>query len=347
MQISFWSFVCNQWTTPKPVLTTDLAGKTVVVLGANTGIGFEATKHLARMNPGRLILACRNQTKGEAALGKLKAETGYTKAELWIVDLADFASVKHFAQRFEQDGGRLDILVENAGVAAWDYVPTKDGWETSLQVNDLSTPLMALLLLPIMVKTAKDHATIPRLVVVSSEVHYWVTIDKSLIEGPNLFKVLGSKEYCHSTPKVLEDRYLLTKLLNVFFVRALNARLPPATPLVVNTVNPGYCYSELRRTFSGIRLMLDNLMQWCLAFTTEQGSRQLVWAAVAHQDDPDKLRGQYITASKVEEVSDFVLSPLGAKAQDRLWDEMVEILGKVDPKVHDIVDKYLSDSPSA
>jgi retinol dehydrogenase-12 len=146
----------------------------------------------------------------------LKAATGYTKAELWIIDLADFASVKQFADRFEQDGGRLDILVENAAIAPTTYEATKDGWESSfvsrrlssptprltddrLQVNDLSTSLLALLLLPIMIKTAKEHATLPRLVVVSSGVHYWITIEKDLCESPTMLKTFGSSEYC--TPK--------------------------------------------------------------------------------------------------------------------------------------------------
>jgi retinol dehydrogenase-12 len=60
----------------------------------------------------------------------LKAATGYTKAELWIIDLADFESVKQFADRFEKDGGRLDILVENAAIAPTTYEATKDGWES-------------------------------------------------------------------------------------------------------------------------------------------------------------------------------------------------------------------------
>ncbi|KAJ7708942.1 short-chain dehydrogenase [Mycena rosella] len=341
--LTFWDFIKGQFARPEPVLTTDLAGKTVVVLGANTGIGFEATKHFAAMNPGRLILACRSQNKGQAAVEKLKAATGYATAELWLIDLADFASVKQFAKKFEQDGGRLDILVENAAVGLSKYEATKDEWETSLQVNCLSTSLVALLLLPIMIKTATDHATVPRIVVVSSGVHYWFTLEKDLCEDPAMLKTLGSTEYC-ITAKNMESRYLLTKLLNVFFVHGLNARLAPATPLIVDAVSPGYCYSELRRHFSGVRAVVDFVMERLLAFTAERGSRQLVWAALAHQDHPEQLRGAYISASKIEEVADFVLSPQGAKTQDSIWDEMVEILGNVDPRINSIVDKYLSPS---
>jgi NAD(P)-dependent dehydrogenase (short-subunit alcohol dehydrogenase family) len=68
MRLSFWSFVVEQWKPQPPVVKADLTDKTVIVLGANTGIGFEATKHFATMNPGRIILACRSQSKGEAAI---------------------------------------------------------------------------------------------------------------------------------------------------------------------------------------------------------------------------------------------------------------------------------------
>ncbi|KAJ7780227.1 hypothetical protein DFH07DRAFT_865313 [Mycena maculata] len=341
MKLSLWSFIKAQWSKQEEVTKVDLTGKTVLLLGANTGLGFEATKHFATMNPERLILACRNQTKGQAAVEKLKADTGYAKAELWLVDLADFDSVKQFADKFEQDGGRLDILVENAAVGTSKYQPTKDGFETSLQVSNLSTPLVALRLLPSMIKTAQEHSTQPRLVIVSSEVHYWHDIEKPVVESPEIVKTLASAEYC-TTGKVMDSRYLLTKLLNVFFTRALNARLPPSTPVIVNTVNPGYCYSELRREFTGLRAFVDHLMELALAFTTEVGSRQLVWAALAKQEAPEQLRGEYITAFHVQEVSDFVLSPQGAKAQDLIWEDTLDILKKVDPKVNGIVAKYLA-----
>ncbi|KAF7371070.1 hypothetical protein MSAN_00741300 [Mycena sanguinolenta] len=327
MQFSFWSFIVSQWSRQPPVLEADLTGKTVIVLGANTGIGFEAAKHFATMNPGRLILACRSQSKGQAALNKLIVDTGYSKAELWIIDLADFSSVKQFADRFERDGGRLDILVENAAIGSFKYIPTKDNWDISLQVNHLSTSLLALLF-------ASSN-------VVSSGALHWVKITKSVYEDPEVVKTLGNAEYC-SDPKNMQGRYALTKLFNVLFVRALNDRLPPSIPLVVNAVNPGYCYSELRREFSGARAVFDWFMERALAFSAEVGSRRLIWAALSYQNAPDKLRGEYLSDFHVEEVSDFVLSPEGAKMQDHSWDDLVDILGKVDPRVTATVEKYLS-----
>lgn len=64
------AFICDQMTKVPAVVTADLSGQTVLVVGANTGIGLEATKHFARMNPGRIILACRSEGKGKAAMDR-------------------------------------------------------------------------------------------------------------------------------------------------------------------------------------------------------------------------------------------------------------------------------------
>ncbi|KAJ7140917.1 hypothetical protein C8R44DRAFT_603865 [Mycena epipterygia] len=338
MHLSPWDIIKDQYRKQQPVAKADLAGKTVIVLGANTGLGFEAAKHFARMSPGRLILACRSESRGQAAMDKLKADTGYKNAELWIIDLADFASVKRFADKFDKDGGRLDILVENAALSTSKYEATKDGWESSFQVNCLSTPLLGLRLLPHMLRTAQQYSTVPRLVVVASEVHYFTTIEKDVLDK-DILATIGSAEYC--TPKAMGSRYLLTKLLNVFFVRALNDRLQTA-PLIINAVNPGFCKSELVRNVPWAVRVIVSFIQFIVAFPTEVGSRRLVFGAVGQPANPDALRGQYLNQNRVDEPSDFVISPEGRKAQEHIWDEMIVLLGKVDPRVLEIVDKHLS-----
>ncbi|KAF8138046.1 short-chain dehydrogenase [Mycena galopus ATCC 62051] len=336
MQPSVWTIIKGQFAKLPPVEKADLTGKTVVVLGANTGLGFESVQHFARMNPGRIILACRSPSKGQAAVEKLKAATGYLNAEVWIIDLADFSSVKSFADKFEQDGGRLDILVENAGVTKSKYESTKDGWETSLQVNALVTPLVALLLLPRMLQTAREHGSVPRIIVVTSELHYFASIPTAVLANGQILATLGSSEYC--TPKVMQTFYNVTKLLNVFFVRGLNTRLDTSSPLIVNAVNPGFCVSELRRDFRPPLSWIMSFFERIMAFTTEEGSRQLVFGAVGH----GALRGEYINQSCVEEASDFVVGAVGQKAEGQIWDEMIEILGKVDARVLAAVKEHLS-----
>ena len=81
-QFTFYDFIQDQWQKVKPVEHIDLTGKTIVVVGANVGLGFEATKHFASMNPKRLVLGCRNQEKGQAAIqGKRAAPIGLVVSE--------------------------------------------------------------------------------------------------------------------------------------------------------------------------------------------------------------------------------------------------------------------------
>ncbi|KAG6878856.1 hypothetical protein C0992_007119 [Termitomyces sp. T32_za158] len=333
-KLSLISFIRDQLARVPPPENADLTGKTVVVIGANSGIGFEVSKHFARMKPTRLILACRSQAKGEGALQKIKEEIGY-EAELWILDLSEFSSVIAFADRFDKECGRLDYLIENAAMATNTYAVTNDG---------------------------NEHSTRPRLVIVTSEVHFWSEFSKNpedIFDGhKKIYNVLSSKEYCdkhfssryHDSKRLSYDlssnfkqNLLMTcpsTVLDIFFHRALDERLGPASPVVVNGVNPGFCYSELRREYSGLTLVFMFFMERALARTAEEGSRQLLYAALGGLGkEDDKFRGAYVSAIRIEEPSDFVLT--SHEIQERLWTEVVETLGEIDSKVKDIVKGYL------
>lgn len=146
-------FLVSQFTS-LPLSTTDLSGRTAIVtgtldvvidltVGSNVGLGLEAARHLARMNPKKLVLACRNQEKGQRAVRYINETTGIGKdvVETWELDLASFGSVKAFAKRgilseqfrrlttVEAELDRLDILIENAGVATHHFRMTSNGWE--------------------------------------------------------------------------------------------------------------------------------------------------------------------------------------------------------------------------
>ncbi|PBK67947.1 short-chain dehydrogenase [Armillaria solidipes] len=332
-------------TRPMPaVVTADLSGKTLVLIGANAGLGFEAAKHFARMNPARLVLTARDEAKGKQALAQIQNDTGYSKAELWIIDLADFNSVIAFADKAERELDRLDILVESAGMMTWKYEQV-DGWERTLHTNNLGPELLAIRMIPKMLETARKHSVTPRLVVVASDVHYWTAIEKDVIASSSgILAKLSDKEYC--TEEVMKHRYHDSKLFNVLFVRALQQRVPTAPAITINSVNPGLCLSGFLAN-SGIPSDSDDAkvlrkMQEEMAFTTEEGSRQLVYGAVGSLDNEEKLRGKYIQMSEVVEESDFVISEDGKIVQDKVWEEMLEILGKFDTKVSEVANAYLT-----
>ena len=108
-------------------------------------------------------------------------------------------------------------------------------------------------------------------------------------------------------------------VLNVLFARALQDRLQSITPLAVNAVNPGFCYSNLRRSRGILESVINVIMEICLAWTSEQGSRQLVYAAIGERDEEDHMKGAYVSHAAVVEPSDFVISEEGKAMQDNIW----------------------------
>lgn len=191
-----------------------------------------------------------------------------------------------------------------------------------------------------MIKTAQLHLTNPRLTIVASEAHLFTLIKDDLLEQPNVLHRLSEKEYC--TTIAMFDRYNLTKrekscypstvvtnscilVFNIFTARTLTNRLPPASPLIVNSVTPGFCYSSLRDSLSLFTWAFSLILEVFLARSTADGASTLVWASLAgtageiSSELRDNLRGAYINAWQVEEPSDFVLSVKGKESEERIW----------------------------
>ncbi|TFK54200.1 hypothetical protein OE88DRAFT_1163454 [Heliocybe sulcata] len=232
----------------------------------------------------------------------------------------------------------------NAGVGNMQY-EEMEGWESTLHVNHLSTALCALLLLSRMLKTSSDFSVQTRLVVVSSAVHYSVAITEDVANSPSILKKLNDKEYFQVGTGV--QAYMISKLLNIFFVRALTARLTPSSPLITTAVNPGFCDSELRRNYTDFTppsIVHEGKKIELVAWTSEEGARQLVFAALGPVDpaEVDSIRGAYISENAILEPSDFVISKEGKECEDRIWDETIEILSETMPKVTEIIKQYLT-----
>ena len=165
------------------------AGRTYIVTGANVGLGLEAAKHLVAVGAAKVIMAVRNVSAGEAAKADIEAATGASGvAEVWALDLASYDSVKAFAKRAVSELERIDALIENAGVAAFDRTMA-EGHLLNITVNVLSTLLLAVLLLPKMSEDAKKFGIVPHIVVVSSRVGFDAEADWNLIKGDPLVEV--------------------------------------------------------------------------------------------------------------------------------------------------------------
>lgn len=299
--------------------TASFAGQTLIVTGSNTGLGKEAARHFVRLGASKVILAVRNTKAGKAAKSDIETSTNCSPSvlEVWALDLASYPSIKSFASRASQLP-RLDVLLENAGIAGDGKFYLAENHERTITVNVIGTFLLALLLLPKLKSSAKEFNTHPRLTIVTSEVHGYTKFRER--DEPNIFAALDDKSTLRG------DRYPISKLLEVLSVRQLSPRLD-GSGVVLNMLNPGLCHSELSRDGG----MVLTIMKFLLARTTEVGSRTLVAAAVAGEES----HGKYMTDGVVEDtaLSAFVKSQEGNNAAKKVWGELCEILEGIEPGV--------------
>ena len=141
----------------------DLAGKTMIVTGANTGIGYETARALAAAGA-RVLLACRNRGAGETAAARIRATHPGAKAEFAALDLASLVSVSAFCASL--DAPRIDVLVCNAGLMSPGYASTDDGFEKTVGVCHIGHFALVQRLLPKLLAAGN-----PRVVMVASESH--------------------------------------------------------------------------------------------------------------------------------------------------------------------------------
>lgn len=172
------SFLQRQFTS-LPYPTKSFRGQTIIVTGSNTGLGLEAARHFARLDASKVILAVRSIVKGEDAAKSIHESTGRKDVcQVWQLDMGSFKSVQEFSQR-AASLDRLDIVLENAGIMSPKYSEL-EGFESTVAVNVVGTFLLALNLLPILRKSGKKYGNTPRLVITSSDVHFWVSSNHHL-----------------------------------------------------------------------------------------------------------------------------------------------------------------------
>jgi NAD(P)-dependent dehydrogenase (short-subunit alcohol dehydrogenase family) len=329
-KLNFFGFLREQWTE-LPISTADVSDQSLIVVGTNVGLGNEAAVHLAQLKPKSLVITSRDEVKCELTKADVETRSGMTGIESWPLELSSFDSVRSFVDKFEAKGHAVNVLIANAGISTLKYAKTPDGYETTFQVNYLSTALLSILMLPHLIKTGTpEHAS--RLVIVSSMAHYISDSPKGADKWPSIIGTINDEAYC--TSSAMKNRYYLSKLLQVMFVRELSSRLPTPALVAVSAVNPGFCHSRLGREVD------SNPFLKLLARTTEMGSRTLVHAAI--EPGERERHGHYLSSCKVTEESDYVLSVEGREVSKRLWYETLKILGDVDPRVNKIVSEHLT-----
>lgn len=280
-----------------------LDGKTVIVTGANTGIGRETALDLASRGA-RVILACRNLTKAEAAAKDIQKKTGNNKVIVKELDLASLKSVTNFAHEINESEERLDILINNAGIMRCPYWTTDDGFEMQFAVNHLGHFLLTNLLLG---KLQRSQPS--RIITVSSLAH---------IRGKIRFDDLQSEKEYSPGPA-----YAQSKLANLLFTRELSKKLDN-TDVTVTAVHPGIVKTELGRHLSVNKSYLASIslvpITWLFFKTPHQGAQTTIHCAVADSVES----GLYYSDCKPKEPAEQAKDDRTSK---KLWEVSADLVG--------------------
>ncbi len=269
----------SRWTAAD---IPDQTGRTILVTGANSGLGLRTAEALA-LKGARVLMACRNPTKGAAALEQVAAVATGPAPELVTLDLADLASVQAAAATVVGTVERLDVLVNNAGVMAPPLSRTVDGFELQFATNHLGHYALTGLLLPALLRHAGGHGDDGgRVVTTSSNMH---RVGRNTWSDPNW----EHRRY------LKWQAYGQTKLANLLFTRELARRAAEAgSSLVAVAAHPGHAATHLvaSSTDASGRRLVGQVMDFgnqLVAQPDTAGALPQLYAATM----PDVVAGEY------------------------------------------------------
>jgi len=296
----------------------DQSGKTVLVTGGNSGLGYETVLQLARKGA-RVLLAARDRGRGTAALERLGAEAPGSQAELAQIDLADLTSIERFAAMFLAGGESLDLLINNAGVMAIPHrETTAQGYERQFGTNHLGHFALTGRLLPALARRPGS-----RVVTVSSNRHKSAKgIDFDDLQAEHGYRPWGA--------------YDQSKLANAMFVLELDRRLRAVGLDIVSAgAHPGFAHTNLQ--VSGPRSGGTSLVARGMGLATRlfaqparDGALPTLYAATAAgvhggdyfgPDGPGEMRGHHPTLVQ------FSAAAHDQAAAARLWAVSEELTG--------------------
>lgn len=297
-----------KWTADQ---IPDQQGRTAIVTGANSGLGFVIARELARAGA-HVIVASRDADRGAKAMGAIKAAHPAANVEVAQLDLASLASVRAFATHFLAGHNQLDLLINNAGIMAAPYRRTADGFELQFGTNHLGHFALTGLLMP-----AFNQRLGTRVATMSSNLHKGGEIRFDDLQGEQHYSRWGA--------------YGQSKLANLLFALELDRRLKAAgLPMISVAAHPGYSATNLQMSGPPLQeRIVMRLANRLFAQPAEMGALPMIYAATY----PDLPGGSYVGPDGPREARGYpaLVQPseraMDAAAARRLWEVSEELTG--------------------
>ncbi len=266
----------------------------VIVTGASAGIGKAAAAELAKTNA-QIVMLCRDRTRGEQALREVRAQSGSSNLTLMLCDLGSQKSIEAFCLAFRKKYSRLDVLINNAGVAMFKRRVTADGYEAHFGVNHLGAFLLTNRLLDLLIASAPS-----RIVNVSSNTHANGRIFFDDVNLTNNYRPWRAYEQ--------------SKLANIMFTYSLAEQLA-GTGVVANCLHPGAVATSIgvNRSTHFAKIIRRIIKPFFL--TAEKGAQTVVYLAAS--PEIQGITGKYFYRKQPVPSSKLSYDKAAAK---RLWD---------------------------
>jgi NAD(P)-dependent dehydrogenase (short-subunit alcohol dehydrogenase family) len=266
---------------------TRTSNKITIVTGANSGIGKMTAIGLAQAGA-TVVMACRDLARSSTARDEVRTLGGSDRVHLMHLDLASLASIRTFVQEFTHRFDRLDVLVNNAGVASPERKLTADGFELHLGVNHLGPFLLTTLLLPVLERSAPA-----RVIVVAGNTQRSAKINWEDLQSERKYSMMQALGQ--------------SKLANLLFVRALAERTRGVT---VNALDPGKTATGISRELPVVARQLMGLV----FKSPEKGARAPIHLATS--PEMAEVTGMYFRNSRQTQPNPIALDDSAAQ---RLW----------------------------
>jgi NAD(P)-dependent dehydrogenase (short-subunit alcohol dehydrogenase family) len=244
-----------------------------LITGATDGVGKVTAMELAKSGF-RVVIAARNAQKAEVLEREIRSSTG-GEAGYVVGDLASLRQVRQLAETFRARHGRLDVLVNNAGVLLPTRTETEDGFETTYQINYLSHFLLTHLLLEELKRSEQG-----RIINLSSSVYSVGRFEADNLQGEKSFSAFGA--------------YAASKLFMLMFTEELAERLA-GTRVTANAAHPGIVRTPMMLRAPGA-FRIASYLSMPFSISPEKGARTSVYLATS--PDVDRVSGHYFTSSK-------------------------------------------------
>ncbi|KAI4639205.1 hypothetical protein J4E93_009383 [Alternaria ventricosa] len=323
----------SKWITPPKEVHEDYTGRNIIVTGATSGIGVEAVFKFAKLGAAKVIIAARDVKKGESTKSALEARLGRNdQLEVWELDMMSYDSVEAFASRANALD-HLDIAVLNAGAWRVKFIQSRYGWEEDIQVNTLSTTLLAILLLPKLKESQQHTGRIPVLEFVNSGLHQRAVVPPEVRQKPSVLDHYNREEN-HKEG----SQYKFSKVFLMYATNKLAEEISSGD-VIITSICPGWVNTDLGRDrfFPGV-----HILAFFFIFLFMRSAASAANMVLSGTTQGESVHGRFWKEDSIQPTPPSLAGPEMKELSARMWDEIISALEKDVPHISKAVDAALS-----